>query len=141
VKGAFIQTEMTGVPVYIKCAGRLKHVILRTYPELTKYVGKDGVLHCKLLKALYGCVQASKLWYLKLSKFLESEGYEKCEVDPCIFRKIEGEMVHLLVVYIDDVLIIATEKEIKGLEESSIKEFKWVTLDVGRVHSYLGMKI
>ncbi len=141
VKGAFIQTKMSGVPVYIKCTGRLRHVILRIYPELTRYVGKDGVLYCKLLKALYGCVQASKLWYLKLAAFLEAEGYEKCEVDPCIFRGIEGDMVHLLVVYVDDVLIIATEKEIKRLEERSIKEFRWVTLDVGKVHSYLGMKL
>jgi hypothetical protein len=124
IKGAFIQTEMTGVPVYNKCAGRLRHVILRTYPELTKYVGKDGALYCKLLKALYGYVQASKLWYLKLSKFLESEGYEKCEVDPCIFRRVEGEMVYLLIVYVDDVLIIAPEQEIKRLEDSCIKEFK-----------------
>jgi hypothetical protein len=141
VKGAFIQTEMTGVSVYIKCAGRLKHVIIRTYPELTKYVGKDGVLYCKLLKALYGCVQASKLWYLKLSKFLEIEGYEKCEVDQCIFRRLEGEMVYLLAVYVDDVLIIAPEQEIKRLEESFIREFKWVTLEMGNVHSYLGMQL
>jgi hypothetical protein len=141
VKGAFIQTEMTGVPVYIKCAGRLKHVILRTYPKLKDYVSKDGVLYCKLLKALYGCVQASKLWYLKLSKFLESEGYKKCEVDPCIFRRVEGEMVYLLIVYVDDVLIIAPEQEIKRLEESCIKEFKWVTLETGDIHSYLGMQL
>jgi hypothetical protein len=140
VKGAFIQTEMTGVPVYIKCAGRLKHVILRTYPKLKDYVSKDGVLYCKLLKALYGCVQASKLWYLKLSKFLESEGYEKCEVDPCIFVEWR-ERVYLLIVYVDDVLIIAPEQEIKRLEESCIKEFKWVTLEMGDVHSYLGMQL
>jgi hypothetical protein len=74
VKGAFIQTEMMGTPVYIKCAGRLKNVILCTYPKLKDYVSEDGVLYCKLLKALYGCVQASKLWYLKLSQFLEGEG-------------------------------------------------------------------
>jgi hypothetical protein len=123
VKGAFIQTEMTGTPVYIKCAGKLKNVILRTYPKLADYVSKDGVLYCKLLKALYGCVQASKLWYLKLSQFLEKEGYQKCEVDACIFRRVEEEMVYLLVVYVDDVLIIAPKQEIERLEESFLKEF------------------
>jgi hypothetical protein len=141
VKGAFIQTEMTGTPVYIKCAGKLKNVILRTYPKLADYVSKDGVLHCKLLKALYGCVQASKLWYLKLSQFLEREGYQKCEVDPCIFRRVEGEMVHLLIIYVDDVLIVAPKKEIDRLQDSFIKEFKWVTLETGSVHSYLGMQL
>jgi hypothetical protein len=141
VKGVFIQTEMTGTPVYIKCAGRLKNVILRTYPKLEDYVRKDGVLYCKLLKALYGCVQASKLWYLKLSQFLEHEGYQKCKVDPCIFHRVEGEMVYLLVVYVDDVLIIAPEKEIRRLEGCCIKEFKWVTMEIGTLHSYLGMQL
>jgi hypothetical protein len=141
VKGAFIQTEMSGTPVYIKCAGKLKSIILRTYPKLADYVSEDGVLYCKLLKALYGCVQASKLWYLKLSQFLEREGYQRCEVDPCIFRRVEGEMVHLLVVYVDDVLIIAPEREVRRIEKRCVEEFKWVTLEVGNVHSYLGMQL
>jgi hypothetical protein len=54
---------------------------------------------------------------------------------------VEGEMVYLLIVYVDDVLIIAPEQEIKRLEESCIKEFKWVTLETGDVHSYLGMQL
>jgi hypothetical protein len=141
VKGAFIQTKMTGTPVYIKCAGKLKEVVLHTYPKLADYVGKDSVLYCKLLKALYGCVQASKLWYLKLSKFLTGEGCQKCKVDPCIFRRVDGEMVYLLVVYIDDILIVMPEKEIRRLEESSIRELKWVILEVSKVHSYLGMQL
>jgi hypothetical protein len=141
VKDAFIQTEMSGTPVYIKCAGKLKNVILCTYPKLADYVSKDGVLYCKLLKALYGCVQASKLWYLKLLQFLEREGYQKCEVDPCIFRRVEGDMVYLLVVYVDNVLIIAPEQEDRRIEKRCVEEFKWVTLEVGNVHSYLGMQL
>jgi hypothetical protein len=54
---------------------------------------------------------------------------------------VEGEMVYLLIVYVNDVLIIAPEQEIKRLEESCIKEFKWVTLETGDVHSYLGMQL
>jgi hypothetical protein len=63
------------MPVYIKCTWQLRDLILDLYPEYSKYVGKDGVLYCMLLKALYRCVQASKLWYEKVSKFLESLGY------------------------------------------------------------------
>jgi hypothetical protein len=44
--------------VYIQCRGKLKDMILRVRPDLAKYVGKDRVLYGKLLKALYGCVQA-----------------------------------------------------------------------------------
>ncbi len=62
MKGAFMQTEIMGTPVYIKCTRKLKDLILDLYSEYSKYVGKDGALYCKLLKALYGCVQASKLF-------------------------------------------------------------------------------
>ena len=61
VKGAFIQTKMSGIPVYMQCRGKLKDLILRVLTELKKYVGDDGVLYCKLCKALYGCVQVTKL--------------------------------------------------------------------------------
>jgi hypothetical protein len=39
VKGAFIQTEMSGTPVYIKCMGGLKDMILCTFPEYIKSLG------------------------------------------------------------------------------------------------------
>ncbi len=64
------------------------------------------------------------MWYLKLSKFLERMGYQKCEVDHCIFQRVEGEQLHLLVIYFDDILIIAPKKEIERLEEKSIEEFR-----------------
>jgi hypothetical protein len=44
-------------------------------------------------------------------------------------------------VYVDDVLIIATAEEIKRLHELCVKEFRWVTLDTGKQHSYLGMQL
>ncbi len=70
VKGAFIQTEMTGNPVNIKCVGALCKLIVKTYPRLKTYVDDNGALYCKLKKALYGCVQSIEtlekaiLWFL-----------------------------------------------------------------------------
>ena len=76
VKGAFIQTEMTGPPLYIRCNKDLTRLIVEALPAIAKYVTKEGILFCRLLKALYGCVQASKLWFDKLTKFLRTQGYE-----------------------------------------------------------------
>jgi hypothetical protein len=45
VKGAFIQTEMSGMLVSIKCAGKLRDLIIETFPELDQHVGTDRVLH------------------------------------------------------------------------------------------------
>jgi hypothetical protein len=141
VKGAFIQTEMSGTPVYIKCTRQLRDLILDLYPEYKKSIGKDRVLYCKLLKALYGCVQASKLWYEKVRKFLESLGYVRGEVDPCVFRRVVGEKVYLLTLYVDDILLIAERLEIERVEKAFEAEFQWITMAVGNSHSYTGMKL
>ena len=58
MKGAFIQTEMTWTPVYIKCVGILHKLIVETYPRLKAYVDDNGALYCNLKKSLYGHVQA-----------------------------------------------------------------------------------
>jgi len=70
-KGAFIQTEMKDQPVYICCNKKSTQLITEVIPGIRRYVCQVGMLYCRLLKALYGCVQASKLWYENLIGFLE----------------------------------------------------------------------
>jgi hypothetical protein len=98
-------------------------------------------LYCKFLKALYSCVQASKLWYQKVSKFLESLGYVRGEVDPCVFRRVVGEKVYLLTLYVDDILLIAERMEIERIGKAFEAEYRWITMAVGNSHSYIGMKL
>jgi hypothetical protein len=86
VKCKFVQTEMVGPPVFIKCRKKVTDLMVRRFPGLKRYIGDDGLLYFKLLKALYGCVQASKLWFKKLSKVLRCEGYEHSLTFPCIIR-------------------------------------------------------
>jgi hypothetical protein len=54
-------------------------------------------------------MQASRLWYKKLCKFLEKRGYEHSSKPPCVFRKIEGE--DALMVNVDDILVCTKKKE------------------------------
>jgi len=67
VKGVFIQTEMEGPPLYIRCNKDLTRLIVEVLHAIKKYVTAEGILYCRLLKALYGCVQASKPWFNKLT--------------------------------------------------------------------------
>jgi hypothetical protein len=55
VKGAFIQTEMVGLPVYIKCRNRVTDLMLKRFPGLKRYIGSKGLLYFKILKALWMC--------------------------------------------------------------------------------------
>jgi len=114
-----------------------KAFTLDLYPEYNKYIGKDGVLYCKLLKALHRCVQASKLWYEKVFKFLERLGYVRGEVDPCVFCRVVGEKVYLLTLYVDDIPLIAERLEIERVEKAFEAEFRWITMAVGNSHLYI----
>jgi len=107
VKGAFIQTEMVGPPVYINCDPGLTRLIVEVLPAIKKYVTPDGKLYCRLLKALYGCVQASKLWYNKLTTFLRTLGHEHSPTDPCLMRRVHDGKIFLLTIYADDILVFA----------------------------------
>ena len=86
VKGAFIQADMEAPSLFIQCDKNLTRLIIDVLPGIKKYVTARGTLYGQLLKALYGCVQASKLWYKKLTKFLQEQGYEHSPTDPCIMR-------------------------------------------------------
>ena len=141
VKGAFIQTEMQGPPIYAKIAPETTRLIVEILPAVKKYVTAEGILYCQLLKALYGCVQASKLWYNKLTKFLCSLGYEPSPTDPCVMRKIVGDKVWLLIIYMDDILVLADENVIEWLRDAFVQQFQWITMHTSDVQSYLSMQI
>ena len=53
------------------------------------------------------------MWYNKLTRFLRELGYEHSPTDPCIMRKIVDDTVLLLVIYVDDILILAPEDEME----------------------------
>jgi hypothetical protein len=65
----------------------------------------------------------------------------RCEVDLCVFRRVVGSKVYLLLVYVDDILIIADTEELARLEKEFVYTFKWITMCVGSSHSYIGMQI
>ena len=73
--------------------------------------------------------------------FTGIEGYEHSPTDPCIMRKIVGEEVFLLIINVDDILVLAPESEIKRLQQAFIKQFHWITMEIGNAHSYLVMQL
>jgi hypothetical protein len=63
------------------------------------------------------------------------------EVDPRLFRRIDGVSVYLLEVYVDDVLMVAKLPELGRLHEVLTKEVRWVTMVINCMQSYLRMLI
>ncbi len=141
VKGMFVQTEMVGPSVYIKCRKRVTDLMVKRFPGLKRYIGSNSLLYFKLLKALNGCVQASKLWFEKLTKVLRCEGYEHSPMDSCVKRQIVGSNIYLLLIYMDDILIFADDTDLKRIESFFKEDFTWIMMNVGNVLSYLSMQI
>ncbi|CAB1117832.1 unnamed protein product [Ectocarpus sp. CCAP 1310/34] len=78
----------------------------------------------KVERALYGLKQSGREWGVEAADALIENGYEQCRVDPCVFRKVvDGEVVGLIVIYVDDILVAADEGEREGLFASLNKNF------------------
>ena len=93
--------------VYMRICRRIVAYLLMMYPELSEYLQADGSIITLLLKAMYGCVQASRLWYDLLIKVLCSRGYVILESDPCVLRRVVDRLIFIRLLYVDDLLIFA----------------------------------
>ena len=81
IKGAFVQTPMKGEPVYMKIDRKISQYVINMFPELGNMVEDDGCLYTLLLKAMYGCIQTSALWYQLIKSFIMQSGYKCSEMD------------------------------------------------------------
>lgn len=95
---------------------------------------------CKLNKTIYGLKQSSREWYKSLSNLLLQEHFEISEADKCVFVKLCPKGTMYVIVYVDDLLLIADdEHEMGRLKESLSKVFSMK--DLGEVRHFLGLQI
>ena len=120
----------------------MSKLLVQLNPALSKYVGADGRIVVRLKRALYGCVQSSKLWYEKLCKVLSDYGFVANPYDNCVFNKGSGKEQITVCFHVDDLLITcADDSKIKLLEEYLRSKFTDVSFTHGDKHSYLSMII
>jgi hypothetical protein len=65
---------------------------------------------CRLKKSMYGLKQAPCAWYEKMDGFLMSFGFSKSVVDPNLYYNIVGNECLILVLYVDDLFLIDSER-------------------------------
>ncbi len=119
----------------------IKH-ILDAFPEYADFVTNNGTMYVRMLKAMYGCVQASLLWYKLLVKVLTGIGFVVCEVDRCVMRLIVNGIVNVILIYVDDLLVFATPDIVDLVLKMLTDRFTWLTVDRGGNElSYLGMQL
>ena len=101
-------------------------------------VGK--VLYMRLLKSLYGIMQAALLWYRTFVKFLKDGEFKINKYDPCIANKIINGKQCTICWHVDDTKILHVDKNVVRVLVNNIeKEFGTMTVTRGKEHVFVGM--
>ena len=91
----------------------------------------------KLQRSLYELKQSERMWYNRLSEYLLKEGYENNPICSCLFIKKSETGFAIIVVYVDDLNLIGTIKELTRTAKYLKKEFEMK--DLGKTKFCLGL--
>ena len=90
--------------------GDLVEDVYMSQPIGSEEVGKEHMV-CKLQKSIYGLKQTSRHWYLKFDEVVTINGFKENIVDQCIYMKVSGSKYIFLVLYVDDILLVANDTD------------------------------
>ena len=84
------------------------HGVLRDELYMATPKGMNYGKHecCKLIKAIYGTVQAAATFFKTVTKSFKEIGFEPSRIDPCLFMRGEGKDIVYMALYVDDLYII-----------------------------------
>ncbi|KAG8500752.1 hypothetical protein CXB51_002776 [Gossypium anomalum] len=120
--------------------GELEEDIYMQQPEGFTVSEKEDYV-CLLKKSLYGLKQSPRQWYKRFDSFMTSHDFKRSSFDSCVYFKKnnDGSFVYLLL-YVDDMLIVAKDKgEIRKVKAQLSEEFEMK--DLGPAKKILGMEI
>jgi len=120
--------------------GDLEEQIYMKQPEGFEVVRKENHV-CLLKKSVYGLKQSPRQWYKKFDSFMISINFSLSNYDCCVyFKKLSSEKFIYLLLYVDDMLIAASNmEEIIRLKEQLGSTFEMK--DLGAAKRILGMEI
>ncbi len=151
IPNAFVQTPIPerGEKIIMKIRGRLVDILIEicpgVYDDYVVYEGKNKVLYVKMLRALYGMLISSVLYYNKFRKDIESIGFEVNPYDICVAnRTIEGKQ-HTGTWHVDDLKSSHMDPRVNDKfhiwceKVYGSKELGHVKVVCGNRHDYLAM--
>jgi hypothetical protein len=151
---AFIQTlnqvlEKHHKRDILKVRGPLADLLIQIAPDFYgPYATKENgvtVLYLEILRALYGMIKSPLLFYRKLRKDLEDDGFEINPYDICVANKmINGNQI-TVTWHVDDLKVSHVEpKVVDDFIEWARSKYEDVKITKmkpsrGKIHNYLGM--
>lgn len=140
VPSAYLNAKMEG-DVYIRLNSKVTPYMVQVDPSIKGYVRGDGSIVMKLQKALYGCIESARLWYLNLKTTLNQLGFISNEYDQCVFNSNVGKQV-TIIVHVDDLIITSQDAESIDRVCTALQEaYGEMQINKSKKHSYLGMSL
>ncbi|GKA45479.1 putative ribonuclease H-like domain-containing protein [Tanacetum coccineum] len=94
----------------------------------------------KVEKALYGLHQAPRAWYETLSTYLLDNGFHRGQIDKTLFIKRHKDDILLVQVYVDDIIVGLTKKEM-STEFEKLMHDKFQMSSMGELSFFLGLQV
>lgn len=95
-------------------------------------------LVCKLNKSLYGLKQSGRNWNKMLDDFLIKNDFSQNPSDHCVYSKQTGGEKIILIVWVDDLLIAASDSQtLRNVKRMLEERFKMK--DLGKLTHFLGI--
>ncbi|CAJ1939620.1 unnamed protein product [Cylindrotheca closterium] len=134
--------------VYMKITGMMVQILIDMAPEYREYVVLENgkrVIYVRVLRAIYGILQSSLLFYNQFRSDLEAKGFVFNPYDPCVDNKVVNEKQQTIRFHVDNLLSSHMDPKVNdefaewlNMRYGSIQPCKIV---IGKIHRYLGMTL
>ena len=155
ITNAFVQVDFDekekGERIIVKIRSSLFNVLTelspKTFEKYVVYEGNNKVLYVRMIKALYGMLQSSLLYYKKFRKDIESIGFKVNPYDPCVANRIVNGKQHTVTWHVDDLKSSHVDSKVNDQFLEWLKN-KYASDEIGEVkvmrgkkHDYLAMTL
>ena len=154
IPNAFIQAEMPEVKqgeerVMMKITGVLVDLLIEvdssTFGPKVVFENKKKIIYVRVLKAIYGMMEAALLWYKRFRGELEGIGFKFNPYDPYVANRTQEGTQHTVIFHVDDLKSTHKSPKVNDKFERWLNdvfgEHGQVTTHRGKKHNYLGMTL
>jgi hypothetical protein len=138
IEAAYLEVDIDE-EVYMTLEPALVDIATLLDPAYNRQRRSDGGVIVNLRRALYGTIQAARLWLQRLSKLLVAKGFEKNPYDGCLFTRADGSGVTHVCIHVDD-LLVCTSNGISYIEDMLLSELKAINTTKD-IFTYLCMTV
>ena len=146
IGGAFLNANMPkdGVKVLVRIDRTLSEMLINMFPDDYKsFATETGELVVELDRAMYGCVEAAKLWFDTIRNKLLDMGFTQNDYDLCVFNRVKNDGPQCtIVLHVDDMLITCEDAGvISSVIGDILKSYPDTKYQLGPILPYLGMDL